>query len=421
MYSAPLPTGRPSNAYSANKKAAAARAQAARTASNAPVSTTPESFVDSVAWTSPNIESLLHSALHMDNGAAWNSYPQDLASTFSGASFNENAHKGGLCERSTSSLSPPPPPTHNSKVNNESWEDLPFINWPDQSNVDATETCIRQLSDLNVRLYPVYKTSCQFTGGQRMHSKNPPGIKISSSVFETATAFLQGEDNVFEAAQNQSRSTLSEIFRAPATLVDILQKFCSSFPSKQTMPSDSPACTAMDTANDEDIGLMTPPSPTSSASNSFPFKTKSTNGSPGLETKYHDAPPNGGEMSPDSATHHLVLACYIRLLRIYHTLIIALRDDAFELKDVDSGSASMNAELRLFVLAQLITQLLERLRKAVAAYFSMLPSKTESVGMTAQTTSLDTLGMPEVDLDRVTGLESSIQGDLKQLQTMLQS
>ena len=126
-------------------------------------------------------------------------------------------------------------------------------------------------------------------------------------------------------------------------------------------------------------------------------------------------------MSPDSATHHLVLACYIRLLRIYHALIIALRDDAAELKDVGSGPVSLNAELRLFVLAQLITQLLERLRKAVAAYFSMLPSKTDSGGMAAQISSQDNLGTPEVDLAQVTGLESSIQGDLKQLQNTLHS
>ena len=252
-----------------------------------------------------------------------------------------------------------------------------------------------------------------------MDSGGRPGIKFSSNCFETATSFLQGEDSLFQAAQNQSRSALSEIFRAPGILIDILQRFSNSFPAKQRIPSDSSMSKAMDTASEEELGLMTPLSPTSSASSVSPFKIQSASESPGEEIKCHEDPQSTGEMSPDSATHHLVLACYIRLLRIYHTLIVALQGDASELKDLSLGAPSLNAELRLFILVQLITQLLERLRKAVAAYFCILPDKPDEGGLVARTSSTDVLGAPEVDLVRVKGLEGSIQEDLKQLQMIL--
>lgn len=61
----------------------------------------------------------------------------------------------------------PPRPAIPSNNNDSSASRLPSFWTPD--DVGTTEICIRKLSDLSVRFYPVYRTSCKIAVVQKEH------------------------------------------------------------------------------------------------------------------------------------------------------------------------------------------------------------------------------------------------------------
>ena len=246
-----------------------------------------------------------------------------------------------------------------------------------------------------------------------------PEMRLFSSAFDAATTFLQ---EAGDEAHTPERNVLCEIFHAPGILIDIPRRLSSVFPAKAGSSSNSSASTTIATQNENDQGPMTPISVALSASTTLPLEISSIDTLLPTPNSRHDPFPGSGETFPDSATHHLVLACYIRMLRIYGRVITALQGDASELKNARLGSPPLNAEMRFGVLAQLIGQLLERLRKAITVYFFQLPNKTDTAAAAAaQDAALDISGMPEVDLGSVSGLESGVQDELKGLQDILQT
>ena len=90
--------------------------------------------------------------------------------------------------------------------------------WPPPS-ADIIEVCIKQLSELSVRLYPVYRTSCLFANAQKAN----PGSLLSSTTFDTVTYFLQEKHASDTAASHGSRA-LFEIFQSSRNLLDVLHR-----------------------------------------------------------------------------------------------------------------------------------------------------------------------------------------------------
>jgi hypothetical protein len=266
---------------------------------------------------------------------------------------------------------------------------LPSL-WPPKE--DSIEICIRQLSDLNVRLYPVYKASCSFAEAQKSHS----GAVFSAATFHIMTTLLE------ESTPTQQKCTaISETFNASRSLLNIvhqLQATCASPKRIQVYTSNSqsqtPATsrTGLDSGRSESSDPSEPPGPSSL-------------GSPVVMDSIAE------RGSHNLAIGYLILACYTRLLHIYHTLITALHYDACHAKGIESNPSPSLAQLRLILVVQLITHLLDGLRDAVAAYFSQVDDPLDPSVLLANQASLKTVSKLEVDIqDKIKQLNEVLRG-----------
>ena len=429
MYSAPRPTGRPTTNRSALEK---------RGVPTAHKTVCFDSLVGTSAWTAPNASSLPQSWTELDTSYPWDPNWLDLDSSFdfglvtnappvAGPDYSNTAYltTADPIERLTAGITSTKDPSAGR---------LPNL-WSPPSDTDTTETCIKQLSDLSVRLYLVYKTSCKLAAAQNEH----PEILISSFAFETAAAYLQG-DNTRGKSVIHGCEALDELFSSTRSLLDILQLVSdTTVASSLSDPTNISAQVPVE--NDDPISTTrseaSPPSAFFSFSPQLTASSASTGNMSLVGNTPSDMPtseaitgrsplPTAGEHDPDGVILHLVLACYTRLLHIYHKLIVALHRDATRLKKIESGSQSSLSELRLVLFVQLITHLLNRLRKAMADYLSLLIKKnrTDSMNVAAGTTSrmqASELNLHELWSGNVSNLERNVRHELQQLQKKSQN
>ncbi len=292
----------------------------------------------------------------------------------------------------------------------------PSMLWADAN--DTTEVALRQLSDINVRLYAVVKLSSCFAAAQKAR----PGALLGSYVFDSVSSFLKGDTippipgchAVFELFQS-SRKLLdvldqirhnhkgSERFAPeprgglgvaePSQMQRLSRNQFFAAASQYTIPS-APAhsTTAI-------FRATTPPDTSPSSS---PSRPDTTSGSP--------APPS----HTDSVLHHLLLACYIRLLQTYEAFIAALQNDATYIRTVEMDSPWSLSRLRLMILVQLVTRFLDSLRSGMTAYFCLAIDFSEDATNLGNAAS----GLQQAharDFREITRLESAIRGDLYQI------
>ncbi|MCJ1332599.1 hypothetical protein MMC10_009292 [Thelotrema lepadinum] len=318
--------------------------------------------------------------------------------------------------------------------------------WPPKP--DKAEICISQLSELNTRLYPVYKTSRSYAAAQQKHS----GALISAAAFDVVSILLEGSTTLKTPAL-QKCNAIFETFSASRHLLDIMHRLQASAANPAatepliTSQNQELASFASDTAidearNDSWVGISS-------------TQTSSTQGlfylPPPISTGIDDSLEQGSMLSdklkptvstssmsspfivpsdPESSSHsvvicYLVLACYTRLLHIYGTFITALHHDASRAKRIGSGSPPSSVELRLVLLVQLIVHLLDSLQQVMIAYFSEASDRNNSEGTTKTSYNLRTpLGNADPKwpgLERISQLEVDIRHKLQQLQKTMQS
>ena len=408
VYSAPLPTGRPAASPTAS------RMEAAR------VDDTPISFelpVNAASWASPNVTNLAQFSVETDDTDVWG--PQvldfdndafnsdlDLRNLFTPNSVGDILATAGAQGRNTPPL-PVTDLTESLNARQTSTDEvqagrLPNL-WP-SSGTDTTEACIRQLSDLSVRSCPVYKTSCSFESAQKEH----PGALLSSDAFETVSHFLRGE-NTLQTAAVRGCHALFEIFYSSRCLLDILHPGAESATGNdEHMRTTSSGLSPLSTSFPLASGLATSStSPSTLMSGNSLSGTSSTLFSTASDTLLKE-----GDTGPDGVILHLFLACYIRLLHIYHTLIKALHRDALHIRNIGPSSTTSFLELRLVLFVQLIAHLVGRLRQDRVGYLS--PSNRDTDG--AMQLSLDTVDRDVLGFGNVSSLESTVREELEQLQ-----
>ena len=424
MYSAPLPTGRPTTNRSATEKHAVHAAY---------MSVRSDPLVDTSIWTASATSDLPQPWIQADTN--YPGYPNllDLDSSFDPGVITDAPLVAELeCANATYLATNCLTETHNASHISiqEPWAGhLPSL-WSPPSETDTTETCINKLSDLGVRLYLVYKTSCKIAAAQ----KELPGALLSSLAFETVTAYLQG-GNTLEKPARRGCKALDELFGATRSLLDVLHDIeDSTVTSSALNPINVSAAAAIESESpisipwSEESPLsaffsFSPQLNTSSSSTGNTFLDGSTpSDAPPIEiTAGHRLSPVAGASGPDGVILHLILDCYTRLLHIYHKLVVALHRDAAQLREIEPGSQSSLSELRLVLFLQLITHLLDRLRKAMADYLSLLIKKNRTNHMTVATGTTSQMRASELDVNEVwlgdiSKLESNVRHELQQLQ-----
>ncbi|KAL9093353.1 MAG: hypothetical protein Q9165_004094 [Trypethelium subeluteriae] len=275
--------------------------------------------------------------------------------------------------------------------------------WP--PHADITEICIRQLSDLNARLYPVYRTSRSFNPAQQKYA----GPLISAAAFDAVTTLLDGTTTITTHTM-QKCNAICELFSASRSLVDITHRLQATTenPVAATIPLhvQDPVLTlqppanaaARDAANCGDGWLgatfsqpyLAFASSTLSQETTWPAVIDTSLGQAGVPVdKSHVSVTTEGSdvvLSADTAesgSHdivmcHLIVACYTRLLHIYGTLVTALQYDAVQTGDIGPGTLPSPEKLRLILLVQLIAHLLDSLQQATRAFFSQADSKFDA-------------------------------------------
>ncbi|OKL63921.1 hypothetical protein UA08_00473 [Talaromyces atroroseus] len=328
---------------------------------------------DSHEWTS-----FLGYDLHqvnVSNNREFESFPVDVDNFIADGLLVDNnsyAHDTGISEARIGSTS--------------TTSRLPRL-WPRRA--DQTEVLNRRLSDLNTRLYPVYKTSCLYVDAQ----KEFPDALILNATFDAASNFLASDTSVRRSENEQQPErgckAVIETFQTSADLLDVLHQYLTSFgESKQSLRNLSES--SVETVTLPAQSLTTELTPVTSADNSD--KINSVFDKAGF----------------DSVTPHLCIACYIRLLHIYQRLIEALRNDATSCKENRFPSETFKMELRLVLVVGLIVSLLDRLRTSIAAYLSILDDQVELPELTGN------------DLGTGTAvLEARVQAEIQQLQATL--
>ena len=429
MYSAPLPTGRPTTNRSAAEKHAVPAAY---------VSVRSDPRDDTSIWTASDTSGIPQPWIQADTNYSWDPDLLDLDPSFD-PGWNTNAPLVAGLECANTTYLPTTDPTKAHPAGLISIEEprsgrLPSL-WSPPSSTDTTESCIKQLSDLSIRLYLVYKTSCKLAAAQEEH----PGVVLSSLAFETFAAYLQA-DSTLEKPAGRGCKALDELFCATRSLLDVLHDIEGSTVSPRALdPADGSAAAAIEgespisipSSEESPLSAFFSFSPNFTASSPSTRNTSlvgsTTSDTPPLEATAERLPlPAAGAPGPDGVILHLILACYTRLLHIYHNIIMALHCDAAQLRETESGSQSSLSGLRLVLFVQLITHLLDRLRKAMDNYHSLLMkrNRTDCMNVAIETTSqtrASTLDAHKVGLGDVTKLETVVRHELQQLQKKSQN
>ena len=316
--------------------------------------------------------------------------------------------------------------------------------WP-PPNADAAEVCIKQLSEISLRLHPVYRTSCMFENAQKAN----PGSLLSSTAFSTVTYFLQ-EKNISDTTASHGCKALFEIFQSSRCLLDVIHQVqaMATRKAKATTGSEAhqPIPSAMGAIDEgsahtrdssyRGLGMSSTSDLSFQWSSSLATPTHSSITANNAPKDVPASQPYSGKMAcpvisktgkssgPDGVTLYLILACYIRLLQIYQTLIAALLQDALYLTESVHESVPSFFELRLVLFVQLIAHLLNRLKQAVAGFSCQSGSAAGCTAWSMNPSRHDQASVVQDEdegLGNAARLESIIAGDLQQLQRRLQS
>ena len=425
IYSPSLPTGRPAAGLSATRKAAAQ-------ANQSPSSFASQLPIDTSTWTLPDQDPF---TAHIDGTSdAWNPQPMNLDNLFDtdldvendsifdtlvAAAYSESGDMPSLPAAAPSIEVDVPRSSLNGDVSNS---EVPKA-------IDNSEVCIRQLADLSVRLYIAYRCTCSFGKRQKDH----PGALLSSGAFGSVAHFLQGDDHVESVALGGCK-VLYEIFLSSKCLADILHQCLVRLAGSnsqnyvhQSALRDIEAAQkhghkhAIDmnvplTVSPLPVPVETPPLQAASSTS-----TSSAQSTPNFTER--NPPPSNKDSCPDGVILHLVLACYIRVLHIHHIFISALYSDALNIVHVGSDFGSSFLQLRLVMLVQLISHLLDRLRRAMVAYATLLDKEIDGAREPQTTGSMrsDDLGRHSAIFGNVPELERSVNQDLVKLQQIIRT
>jgi len=125
---------------------------------------------------------------------------------------------------------------------------------------------------------------------------------------------------------------------------------------------------------------------------------------------------------PGDFTRYVTVACYIRLLSIYRALVVALYQDVLS-SDIGKGTAPSLVEIRLVLLVQFITHLLDCLSKAMRDYVSLFNRQQHVRRVRSEHLSESMQKSPDgndTGLEAATKLEYDVKDELKKLQICFQ-
>ncbi|KGO65246.1 hypothetical protein PITC_072410 [Penicillium italicum] len=256
---------------------------------------------------------------------------------------------------------------------------------------------LAKLSELSVRLYPLYRSSSELMTNRGL--MNIPNSLISDTIFESIAEWLApGEPHVphglaahpssasssYQTRSHTRRDVIEDTFCASRHLLGILRRLQSG---------------------------QTPTGVSRPGSDSSAEFTHSTTAA---------APTTSTTARHDTVICHLVLACHTLLLSTYITLFAALEHDA-DLQqgwncfptDATEVSAGTQADMRIVLVVQLSSYFFDRLSQAVEALLSSQPSPQQD--RVYRRASLPSSGRPAAVRD----LEIEVQQRLVRLRETL--
>ncbi|KAM3071621.1 hypothetical protein ACMFMG_009494 [Clarireedia jacksonii] len=242
---------------------------------------------------------------------------------------------------------------------------LPSL-WPPKS--DSVEICIRQLSDMNARLYPVYKASCSVAEAQKNHSD----ALFSAATFHILTTLLEERTPL-----KHKCNAISETFIASRSLINIVHLLQATPTSPIHIQGYRP-----------NLQSRTP-----------------TSSSTIIDTRRDGS----SDTSESSSTGNPVVADGVTEHESHNLIIAALYHDASHATGIESTPPSSLAKLRLILVVQLISHLVNSLQEGVAGYFAHVDDPLDPSVLVANQASLKTVSRLEID----------IQDKLKQLNEVL--
>jgi len=236
---------------------------------------------------------------------------------------------------------------------------------------DAVELCVRQLSDLNVRLYSVYRVTCVFRSTQGQ--QNPTNSLITDAAFQCASIMF-GTGSTIKVDSARPCKALDEAFSISLEFLVILQRLqrqaLTPGLATSTIASNelSGACHAT-FASSENFQVASP-------SSQDPFNVidrslveQDCSSSTAMHQHHHLLSRDETTLSKESftAANHLVLACYTLLLSIYEGLVSALQRESAIRSTNNAMKLPCSAHIRLVVVVNLVYYLFDRIRTAVTA------------------------------------------------------
>ncbi|MCJ1476796.1 hypothetical protein MMC13_005465 [Lambiella insularis] len=259
---------------------------------------------------------------------------------------------------------------------------------PWSSSTDgAEEASVSQLSELSIRLYPLYRSSCALMTAAQENRSNGSTIIDDAALGSVVTSLISAN-----ASSQSPPSTVSNALQgtlsASRHLLSILCRLQASAVATKSPSSTVSVSTLANTGAYVDPWGTFAPQPPSTTRSNLPEHSSGGNGAPNF---YEPRQALTGSMMADSAAgqgrhfdmvvHHLVLACHTLLLNTYGTLLAALQHDA-DLqresllpgaggnadKEQGEADAATLSDMRLVLVVQLSSYFVDRLHQAVDAY-----------------------------------------------------
>ena len=259
---------------------------------------------------------------------------------------------------------------------------------PWSSSIDgAEEASIAQLSELSIRLYPLYRSSCSLITAAQKNRSNASTIIDDAALGSVVTSLVSANAS-FQSPPSTISNALQGTLSASRHLLSILCRLQASAVATKSASSTVSTSTLANTgAHVDPWGTFTPQTSSTTRSN-LPEHSGSGNGPPNF---YEPQQALTGSMMVDSAAgqgrhfdmvvHHLVLACRTLLLNTYGTLLAALQHDADlqrdsllpgaggeKNKEEGEADAATLSDMRLVLVVQLSSYFIDRLHQAVDAY-----------------------------------------------------
>jgi Fungal Zn(2)-Cys(6) binuclear cluster domain len=253
---------------------------------------------------------------------------------------------------------------------------------------------IARLSQLSTLLYPLHCSSCTLaeTAGSSRQSREGSQARqsplIGEATFKSVSAWIfhvpadvnllfRGDGQKSALETTTTGDTLHDAFSASRQLLEILRCLqgdvvTDSLPLSSALSTSTSSCTSTGGAHLDFWASITSPfaqSTSASNENTSYFEQGKVSSSYARSSQYSN-----------SVVRHLVMACHTLLFNIYVAQLIALQHDA-DLRSSclptdDSADGAELADIRLVLVVQLCSYLIERQRQAVDLYLSGPPAST---------------------------------------------